>query len=458
MSNKGKKIKIAGSTIINQNINIKDKQYNIKNININQSDNEFNKNWNSKISNRIRHKQKPLTSNINQRERNIILMQDSNGIQGSGLRCQASNKKSKEEEKPYISIIPQIKEETKFLFDTEKIIDKRLIENLKSQVSDLTCQLNEKIVKYSDAEFRAERAENLKKILEEELKSKNEELKSYKESSIEMQQDIESLNEALNNTKKEIYRLQNELNEECSKNKELNEKLTEFLINKDKNSYYNNDELSKLKKIIEQLSNENENLLKVIKNNGDNFDNGFTEENYKQQLRDKEKILKTMEITMNKALNENLELKKKLTQEEQNKSQLNNIISKKNNINDELKTQIEAMKICVDTNLQKEKWNKSKISQKESNIKLMKDKLAQKDEEILKLNKKIDFLNKKLKNKKIINNNSQNEINDNIQNSNNSKEILVPIKAKPQLFGPEINNYDYQDPDLEKDIVNNLNF
>ena len=452
MSNKGKKIKIAGSTIINQNINIKDKQYNIKNINISQNNNEFNKNSNSKINNRIKLKQKPLTSNINQRERNIILMQDSNGIQGSGLWCQASNKKLKEEEKPYISIIPQIKEETKFLFDTEKIIDKRLIENLKSQVSDLTCQLNEKIVKYSDAEFRAERAENLKKILEEELKSKNEELKSYKESSIEMQQDIESLNEALNNTKKEIYRLQNELNEECSKNKELNEKLTEFLINKDKNNYYNNDEISKLKKIIEQLSNEKEKLLKVIKNNGDNFDNGFTE------LRDKEKILKTMEIAMNKALNENLELKKRLSQEEQNKSQLNNIISKKNNINEELKTQIEAMKICVDTNLQKEKWNKNKISQKESNIKLIKDKLAQKDEEILKLNRKIEFLNKKLKNKKNINNNSQNEINDNIENSNNSKEILIPIKAKPQLFGPEINNYDYQDPDLEKDIANNLNF
>ena len=84
----------------------------------------------------------------------------------------------------------------------------------------------------------------------------------------------------------------------------------------------------------------------------------------------------------------------------------------------------------------------------------MKDKLAQKDEEIQKLNKKIELLNKKLKNKKIssaslndINNdNSQN------QNGNNSKEILIPVKAKPQLFGPEINNYDYQDPDLEKDI------
>ena len=457
MSNKGKKIKIAGSTIISQNINIQEKQYNIKSTNINnQKSNEINKNNNFKINNnRIVKKLKPLTSNLNQRERNIILMKDSNGIQGSGLWCQAPRKKEKEEEeKPYISIIPQIKEETKFLFDTEKLIDKRLIENLKSQITDLTSQLNEKIIKYSDAEFRAERAQNLKKLLEEELKSKNEELKSYKESSIEMQQDIESLNEALNSAKKEISRLQNELNEQYSKNKELNDKLTQYLINKDKDNYLNNDEINKLKKVIEQLNNEKENLLKVIHNNGGNFDNGFNEENYKQQLRDKEKILKSMEISMNKALNENLELKKRLQQEEQNKSQLNNIISKKNNINDELKIQIEAMKICVDNNLQKEKWNKSKITQKESNIKLMKDKLIQKEEEIQKLNKKIDILNKKLKSKKI-NNNSINEINnDNMENSDGSKEILIPIKAKPQLFGPEINNYDYEDPDLEKDIFN----
>ena len=137
-------------------------------------------------------------------------MKDSTGIQGSDLWCQAPKKKIIEEEKPYISIIPQKREETKYIFDTEKIVHKRLIENLKSQISDLSNQLNEKISKYTDAEFRAERAENLKKMAEEELKLKNEELQSYKESSIEMQQDIESLNGALNNAKKEISLLQND--------------------------------------------------------------------------------------------------------------------------------------------------------------------------------------------------------------------------------------------------------
>jgi DNA-binding GntR family transcriptional regulator len=50
--------------------------------------------------------------------------------------------------------------------------------------------------------------------------------------------------------------------------------------------------------------------MKVIHSKNDNYNNGFNEENLNQQLRDKEKILKSMEVTMNKALAENLELKK----------------------------------------------------------------------------------------------------------------------------------------------------
>lgn len=455
MSNIGKKIKTAGSNIINSNIHINNKnQNNSKNISI-YSNSNINKSSISNVNNKTKQKPKPSTCNPNQRERNIILMQEPSGIQGGGLWCQAPRKKLEEEEKPYVSIIPQIKEETKLLFDTEKMIDKKLIDNLRAQISELSSRLNEKIKNYTDAQFRAERAENLNKIIEEDLKSKNEELKTYKESSIEMQQDIESLNEALNSAKKEISRLQNELNEECAKNKELNNKLSELLIDKDKDKYLNNDEVTKLQKRIAQLIDEKENLMKVIHSKNDNYNNKFNEENLNQQLRDKDKILKSMEITMNKALAENLELKKKLAQEEQTKAQLNNIITKKNNINEELKTQVEAMKICVGNNLQEAKWNKSKMNQKDSNIKMMKDKLAQKDEEIQKLNKKIENLNKKLKNKKNGTNETKevNDANEVVhQNPDNSKEVLIPVKAKPQLFGPDPKDFDYQDPDLEKDI------
>ena len=45
-----------------------------------------------------------------------------------------------------------------------------------------------------------------------------------------------------------------------------------------------------------------------------------------------------MEITMNKTLNENAELNRRLNLEENNKGQLNNIISKKNQNCEELKS------------------------------------------------------------------------------------------------------------------------
>ena len=456
MSQQGKKIKTAGSNIISNNIKIINNPANItngKNITT-YSNNTNNSSYipkNKTPNNAKNRRNKPSTTNLNQRENNILLMQGSTGIQGNGLWCQMPKKKV-EEDKPYVSIIPQIKEESKFIYDTEKLIDKKLIENLKSQVIDLTSKLQEKIVKLSDAEFRAERSEKLKKIIEDDLKSKISELSEYKESAIDMKNDNESLNEALNSAKKEIARLQNELNIESSKNKELNNKLSEFMIDKDKNNHLNSEEISKLQNNISKLQNEKANLIKMIQEKNTEISTNFNEEDYKQKLMNKEKILKTMETTMNKLLQENAELKKRLLQEDQNKAQLNSIINKKNNVNEDLKAQIESMKTYIDNHSEQNKWNKVKINQKDSNIKVMKDKLTQKDEEIAKLNKKIENLNKKLKNNKS-NNNLSNE-NDNMKNEKNSNanEILVPVKAKPQLFGPETNVYDYQDADLEKDI------
>ena len=178
-----------------------------------------------------------------------------------------------------------------------------------------------------------------------------------------------------------------------------------------------------------------------------------------------------MEIAMNKALNENAELKRKLNAEENNKIQLNNIIAKKNSINEDLKAQLEAMKTYVDSNQKEVKWNKSKVNQKDSDIKLMKEKLKQKDEEIKNLNNKIIMLNKKLNKKKETgdgnNLNNVNDIKNKVkENESNlmknqqkivnkedgSKEIIIPVKAKPFLFGPEPSDFDYVDRDLEKDI------
>ena len=52
--------------------------------------------------------------------------------------------------------------------------------------------------------------------------------------------------------------------------------------------------------------------------------------------------------------------------EENNKVQLNNIIAKKNQNCEELKSQLESMKSYVNSNLKEVEWNKSKVNQKES--------------------------------------------------------------------------------------------
>ena len=451
-SNNHKKIKTAGNNIIKNTTNVHNPR---KSKNISLSNNPQT---NPNIPKQ--KKKSPLTPSINQREKNILLMQDPSGIAGNGLWCQIPKKI---EDKPYESIIPKIKAENQLLLDPEKAADKKLITELKNQIRDLSLKLQDVTLKYSDAEFRAQRAENLQKITNEELQSKKDEFNDIHENAMNMENNVESLNEALNSAKKEITRLQQELNNETEINKKLNEQIEQLLKEKDKNNHFTSEEQIKLQNTIKQLNTEKENLLKIIQTKV-NSEANLNIENLSSKLKEKERILKAMEITMNKALNENAELKRRLNLEENNKVQLNNIIAKKNQNCEELKSQLESMKSYVNSNLKEVEWNKSKVNQKESNIKLMKEKLKSKEEEIKNLNNKIAFLNKKLKNKKEITNNNinneENTKNDNliknqqkvINNEDGSKEVIIPVKAKPYLFGPEPADFEYEDKDLEKDI------
>ena len=318
MSNVGKTIKTAGNNIIKSNNNLPSKRQQSNNKKINN---------NNTSSNNIKRK-KPSTPSINQRDRNIILVQGPNAMPGNGLWCQMPKQKELKEDKPYESIIPKIKAEAELLLDPEKAADKKLIAELKNQIKELSLKLQEINLKYSDAEFRAQRAENLQKIAVEELQNKKDEYDDIHENALSMENNVESLNEALNNAKKEINRLQTELNNEIANNKKLNIKIQELLIEKDKNSYFNSEEIIKMQKNISQLNMEKENLIKIIQTKT-NKESEANIEVLSQQVKDKEKILKSMEITMNKALNENAELKRKLNAEENNKNQLNSLIAKK---------------------------------------------------------------------------------------------------------------------------------
>ena len=316
MSTTHKKIKTAGNTIIKTIIPKSTKSKNISSSN----------NPHITTTNPKQKKKSPLTPSINQRERNILLMQDPSGIPGNGLWCQIPNKNR--EEKPYESIIPKIKAESQLLLDPEKAADKKLITELKNQIKDLSLKLQEVTLKYSDAEFRAQRAENLQKIANEELQNKKDEYNGIHENAMNMENNVESLNEALNNAKKEITRLQTELNCELELNKKLNSQIEELLKEKDKNNHFTSEEQIKLQKTIAQLNTEKENLLKIIQSKV-NSESSANIEILSNKLKEKERILKSMETTMNKALNENAELKRKLNLEENNKALLNNIISKK---------------------------------------------------------------------------------------------------------------------------------
>jgi hypothetical protein len=122
MSTVHKKIKAAGNNIIKNTNNIP-KSNKSKSISLSNNNNTNPKNNNNNTN--IKQKKKsPLTPSINQRERNILLMQGPSGIPGNGLWCQIPKKV---EDKPYESIIPKIKAENPLLLDPEKEADKKLI-------------------------------------------------------------------------------------------------------------------------------------------------------------------------------------------------------------------------------------------------------------------------------------------------------------------------------------------
>ena len=453
-SNNGKKIKNAGNNIISNNT---------KNIPNNK-------------------KKKPYTPFGGTRTENVILVNQS---PGNGLWCVApKNNNSQLEDKPYESIIPQLKQQAENLLDPQIEADKLLIANLKSQIISLSSQLQKEMGKSNDIDFTLAHLENSKKNLEIELDNKNYELKELKEKNIQNENDIKCINEALNNAKKEIFRLNELLNNETEKNQNLNQQLQNYLIDKERNNYQNSNEINTLTKKIETLNLEKENLIKIIQNHKQsNQENGSVEE-YIKKLKEKENILKTIETTMNKALNENEILKKENSNFDIKISKLNEIINKKNEEVKNLNNQLKSQNDYIEQFNKNVKWNQKQVNSKDSNIKILKEKLKKKDEEVNLLNKKIEELNKKLKfkenyirenfdkninNIKIIqeknnNKNNNNNINENNNNEEDSLEdnnnenkfksiqqLLLPVKAKPTLFGPEREENDF---DLDEQIFN----
>ena len=376
-------------------------------------------------------KQKPTTTKpMNRRAnkivstapKNVVLMRDINSTPGNGLWCQQVSK----QDKPYQSIIPSLNTAALDI-DPEKEADKKLISQLKYQVKDLTSQLQNQMAKCYDAEYRATRAENNQQTYIDMCESKAKEVKEYESKTESLEGTISSMSEALSNAKKEIVRLTNELKLETEKNKSLSQKLESLMVDNERNNYQNSTEVNSLNQKIQVITAERDNLIRIIQSKNTKENDIEEKNNLQKILADKEKILNSMEITMNKALNENAELKKRIGTEEINKSKLNEIIKKKKEKIKTLKEQVNGYVEYMNSYGNEVKWNQNQISQKDSQIKVMKDKIKQKDDLIVKLNKKIETLNKQIQKEK-----EKPPVED-----NKPVEELVQVKAKPFLFGPE---------------------
>ena len=343
----------------------------------------------SKIPSSIPNKtqiKKPGTSKSNSRKnnfnnihstnnKNMILMRDINSTPGNGLWCQQPLK----EEEPYESIIPKLNKDLIEL-DPERESDKKIISQLKLQIKDLTTQLQSHMAKSYDAEYRAERAENNLQTYIDLLEAKSNELKDIESKNDSLESSISSLNEALNNAKKEIFRLTSELKNESDKNKSLTQNIQNLMIDKERNNVHNSSEVANLMKRIQVINEEKENLIKIIQNRSAKDNQGESKEEIQRILTEKNKILTSMETTMNKALNENAELKRRLNLEEGTKSKLNDIIKKKEEKIQSLKQQIQEYDESMNNYGTEMKWNQNQINQKDSQIKIIKDKMKKKDE------------------------------------------------------------------------------
>lgn len=313
--------------------------------------------------------------------------------------------------------------------DIDAEFEKKIISQLKFQVKDLTSKLQIQMNKYAEAEYRASWVENNKQNYLELIERKSKENKELEEKMESFENTIINLNEALANAKKEISRLQNENSIESEKSRNYYEMYQSLMIDKERREAYMNNEMNGLNNKINIINNEKENLLKMLRSQSidKNLD---LASNLQKMSEEKENQLRTVELQMNKILNENADIKRKFAAEEQTKSKLNEIIKKKKAKILKLKEELQGYKEVINNYNNDVKWNQDLVSQKDNQIKIFKEKIKKYEEENNKLNKLIENLKKKKNNNETGNNNNQ-----------VYQEEVQSVKAKPFLFGPESEEY-----------------
>lgn len=312
--------------------------------------------------------------------------------------------------------------------DIDREFDKKMIEKLKQQVQDLTNKLQLALTKSAEADYSAQRADSNLQTYVQLFENKTKENKEQQDKIDSLENTIINLNEALSSARKEINRLKLELNQENERLNKMNEQYKFLVIEKERKEASSLEEIGEMKRKIQELFSEKENLLKIVKSMDINVNNlnGIQKMHLEQ-----EENFKKAEGQLSKYISENSELKRKLQSEENFKGKLGELLKRKKEKNLKLKEKIKEIEKMIGTLENEVKWNQDLVLQKDTQLKVVKEKIRRLEEE----NKKLHKINDKLRKKKISGLNNieanGNDIND------DSLDDIVPINPQPYLFGPE---------------------
>lgn len=360
----------------------------------------------------------------------LLLMNDFHKSPGNGLWCVNLEKNKQNVENTGALVtdyqMPTIKQN----MDIESEFDRKIINQLKFKVQDLTAKLQTAMTKCAEAEYRASRSESTKENYLELLEKKAEDAKESESKVESLENTIINLNEALSNARKEINRLQVENQAEGDKCRKYYEMYQNLMLDKERKESAMSAEISNLMLKVQMFNSEKENLVKMVRNqqlqnvSNENF------ANVQKLAEEKESALKATETQMSKLINENVELKRKVNNEEGLKTKLNEIIKKKKVKIAGLKEELKSYRDAIANYNNEVKWSQDLVAQRDNQIKVFKEKIKKLEEEVDKLTKQ----NQNLRAKKTPNNTG-------IGNTY-EEEVVQQVKAKPFLFGPETNFVD----------------
>lgn len=270
---------------------------------------------------------------------------------------------------------------------TETLADeanRKVIEVLKQRLSDVICKIEEAYSKYYESEYKCQRLETMNENYMEILQKKISENKALFEELEPLNNQIESLTEALGNSRKEIERLTIEnknladaferINKENEDNKIKNEKLKSKAKEADNEVEKSKQKISELNDRIDILQISLDRYTSKYQDKRDylspnnNTLSGSNSNNHNQKGKDQPEDVLRMQLQI-------VDLKKRLSEEEKIRLNLFEVIKAKKQKNKNLKNEINKIVSVFEESGKENKWSQDLIVQKDTIIKVLKEKI-----------------------------------------------------------------------------------